>query len=347
MFQTQFLLCSAAKLCIIIALLVEITRLNDVAAKNAGGTEATTKNTKEVVMLTSIRGLTAATIVTGLAFAATPAFADETVSQDTLSQEILAELGLETEAVPATEVVTVVDTAAAQVAVEDIEAKTASYAAGESGFEFSGNVALVSEYRFRGVDLSGGDIAVQGGVDLTHSSGFYVGTWGSSLDEDTVGFGHTELDVYGGYSGELGEGLSFDLGVIAYLYPNAGPGDFDYVEFTGSVGFTFGPAEVTLGGAYAPEQDSLGGTDNVYVYTDLGVGIPGTPLTLTGHLGYTDGFLTFTNDSKAFDWSIGAETTIFGPVSAGIAYVGAEGDIPVGNYDFVDDAVVFTLSASI
>ena len=293
-------------------------------------------------MLTSIRGLTAATIVTGLAFAATPALADETVSQDTL-----AELGLETEAVPAEDIVTVVDTAAAQVAVEEVEAKAASYAAGESGFELSGNVALVSEYRFRGVDLSGGDIAVQGGVDLAHSSGFYVGTWGSSLDEDTVGFGHTELDVYGGFGGDLAEGLSFDLGVIAYLYPNAGPGDFDYIELYGSVGFELGPVEATLGLAYAPDQDSLGGTDNTYVYTDVGVGIPGTGVTVTGHLGYTDGFLTFTNDSKAFDWSIGAETTIFGPVSAGIAYVGAEGDIPAGNYDFVDDAVVFTLSASI
>ena len=104
---------------------------------------------------------------------------------------------------------------------------------------------------------------------------------------------------------------------------------------------------MTLGAAYAPEQDSLGNQDNIYVYTDVGVGIPGTGLSVAGHLGYTDGFLTFTNDSKAFDWSIGLETTVAGPVSLGVAYVGAEGDIPAGNYDFVDDAVVLTLSASI
>ncbi len=297
-------------------------------------------------MLTSIRGLVAATFATSFALAATPAMADETISNDTL-----IELGLGTQAddtaLDAENEITVIDTAAVERAVEETETDKISLAAGESSFEFSGNVALVSEYRFRGVDLSGGDIAVQGGVDISHSSGFYVGTWGSSLDEDTVGFGHTELDVYGGYSGDLTEGVSFDLGVIAYLYPNAGPGDFDYVELYGSVGFTFGPAEVTLGGAYAPDQDSLGSTDNLYVYTDLGVGIPGTGVTVTGHVGYTDGFLTFTNDSKAFDWSIGAETTLFGPVSAGVAYVGAEGDIPAGSYDFVDDAFVFTLSASI
>lgn len=280
-------------------------------------------------MLTSIRGLTAATLATGLAFAATPALADEntTTSEDAL--------------------ITVVDAEQVERAVEETEAKTVSYAAGESGFEFSGNVALASEYRFRGVDLSGGDIAVQGGVDLAHSSGFYVGTWGSSLDEDTVGFGHTELDVYGGFGGDLAEGVSFDLGVIAYLYPNAGPGDFDYIELYGSVGFELGPVETTVGVAYAPDQDSLGSTDNLYLYTDVGVAIPNTPLSVTGHLGYTDGFLTFTNDAKAFDWSIGVETAVAGPVSLGVAYVGAEGDIPAGSYDFVDDAIVLTLSASI
>ncbi|MDZ4306840.1 TorF family putative porin [Allopontixanthobacter sp.] len=216
----------------------------------------------------------------------------------------------------------------------------------DSSITVSANVALASEYRFRGVDLSGGDLAVQGGVDIAHDSGFYVGTWASSLDEDTVGYGSTELDIYGGWSGNVTEGLALDVGVIQYIYPNAGPGEFDYTEFYSSLGFTFGPAEATVGVAYAPEQDSLGGTDNLYFYTDLGVGVPGTPLTVTGHVGYTDGFLTFTDDSKAFDWSIGAEAAIYGPVSLGVAYVGAEGDIPVGAYDFVDDAVVVTLSAS-
>ena len=223
---------------------------------------------------------------------------------------------------------------------DEVEAET------EGPITFSANIALTSEYRFRGVDLSGGDPAVQGGLDLAHESGFYVGTWASTLDDDTVGFGDVELDVYGGWSGDVGEGLALDVGVIGYLYPDAGPGDFDYVEFYSSLGFTFGPAETTVGVAYAPEQDSLGGTDNLYVYSDIGVGIPDTPITVTGHLGYTDGFLTFTNDGDAFDWSIGAEANIYGPFTLSAAYVGAEGDIPPGAYDFVDDAFVVTLSAS-
>jgi len=213
--------------------------------------------------------------------------------------------------------------------------------------EVSANVAITSEYRFRGVDLSGGEIAIQGGFDVAHESGFYVGTWASSLDEQTVGYGSTELDIYGGWGGDLTDGLSADVGVIGYLYPDAGPGDFDYIELYGSLTFGLGPVEATTGVAYAPSQDSLGNTDNLYLYTDLGISIPDTPLSITGHLGYTDGFLTFTNDGKAFDWSIGAEAAIGGtPLSIGAAYVGAEGDIAAGAYDFVDDAFVVTLSAS-
>ncbi len=282
-------------------------------------------------MLTSIRGLTAATLAGAFALS-TPALASEADSKDS-------------------DVVTVLSGEVSQSdydrAMAKIDEDKASRQDGGSGFEFSGNVALVSEYRFRGVDLSGGDIAVQGGVDLAHSSGFYIGTWGSSLDEDTVGYGHTELDVYGGFGGSLSDAVSFDIGVIAYLYPNAGPGDFDYIEFYGSLGFNLGPAEATVGVAYAPDQDSLGSTDNLYLYTDLGVGIPNTPLTVTGHLGYTDGFLTFTDNSKAWDWSIGVEAAVAGPVSVGVAYVGAEGDFLPGDYDFTDDAIVITLSASI
>lgn len=215
------------------------------------------------------------------------------------------------------------------------------------GVEVSANVAIVSDYKFRGVSLSDGEIAIQGGVDLGLPGGFYVGTWASSLDETTVGYGSTEVDVYGGWAGEFGN-VSTDIGVIAYLYPDAGPGDFDYLEAYGSVGVGIGPAEATLGVAYAPEQDSLGGGDNFYVYTDLGVGIPGTPVTVTGHLGYTDGFLTFTPDSTAWDYSIGAEASIAGtPLTLGVAFIGVEGDglIDPGG-TFTDDSVVFSLSAS-
>ena len=287
-------------------------------------------------MLTSVRGVLAASLVSGFALSAAPALANEDAVQgefDLATLEAAADIEIDVSEIAPVR--------------EPVAEKTVSKVGGDNGITLSGNAALVTEYRFRGVDLSGGEIAIQGGVDLAHESGFYAGTWGSSLDEDTVGYGSTEVDVYAGWGGSLAEGVSFDIGGIVYMYPDAGAGDFDYYEFYGSVGFGFGPAEATVGVAYAPDQDSLGDLDNFYIYTDLAAGIPDTPVSVTAHLGYTDGFLTFTDDGKAFDWSIGLDVAVGGPVSIGVAYVGAEGDIPAGAYDFTDDAVVFTLSASI
>lgn len=282
-------------------------------------------------MLTSIRGISAATIAAGFVLSASPALAEEIT--------------------PATPVIITADLTDADLvkASQAIEEEKASALGATSGFDFSANVALVSEYRFRGVDLSGGDPALQGGLDLAHSSGIYLGTWASTIDDDTVGYGDVELDIYGGWSGDVAPGLTFDVGGIFYLYPDAGAGDYDYFELYSSLGFTIGPAGATVGIAYAPSQDSLdfggGEDDNLYLYTDLSVGIPNTPVTLTGHLGYTDGVLTFTDDGKAFDWSLGAEVS-FGPATLGIAYVDAEGDHLPGDYKFTDAAIVATLSAS-
>jgi uncharacterized protein (TIGR02001 family) len=227
----------------------------------------------------------------------------------------------------------------------------------ESDFSISGNASIVSEYRFRGVDLSGGDIAIQGGVDVGHSSGIYIGAWGSSLDEDTVGYGHTELDLYGGWTGEIAEGLTLDVGAIYYAYPNAPAGDFDYFEGKVALGFGIGPVSGKVGVFYAPDQDSLGDTDNLYLFTDWSAGIPGTPISLSAHLGYTDGFLTFTNDGKAWDWSIGASVALHEKVSIGISYIDAEGSPKTLDdngtvtvlddfiYNFTDSAIVATLTA--
>ena len=68
---------------------------------------------------------------------------------------------------------------------------------------------------------------------------------------------------------------------------------------------------------------------------------------MTGHLGYTDGFLTFTDDGDAFDWSVGAEAAIARtPLSVGVSYVDAQGAAAPGGYDFTDDTVVVVLSAT-
>ena len=215
------------------------------------------------------------------------------------------------------------------------------------GVTVSANVSLVTDYRFRGVSLSGGDPAIQGGLDVAHDSGFYAGVWASSIDGGPS-YGEMEFDIYGGWSGQLSEGVSVDVGLLYYLYPSEELGlDTDYWEPYASIGFNLGPAEATVGAAYAWEQDSLGGDDNLYVYTDLSTGLPGTPLTVTGHLWYTDGvlappLLAGDTDDSGLDWSIGASYAA-GPLEVGISYIGVEGPSIDG---FTDDAIVGTVTAS-
>lgn len=218
----------------------------------------------------------------------------------------------------------------------------------ESGaLSVSANVALTTDYRFRGVSLSGGDPAIQGGIDVGHESGFYVGTWASSIDGGPA-YGELELDVYAGWSGDVADGVTVDVGLLYYIYPSEDLGlDTDYFEPYASVGFTLGPAEATVGAAYAFEQDSLGGDDNLYLYTDLGFSVPNTPVSLSAHLGYTDGvlappLLAGTDDDSGLDWSLGASVSS-GIVEIGVAYVGVEGPSIDG---FTDDAIVGTISAS-
>ncbi len=83
----------------------------------------------------------------------------------------------------------------------------------DSGFTTSANVALTTDYRFRGVSLSGGEPAIQGGFDVGHESGFYVGTWASSI-KGGPSYGDLEFDVYAGWGGNLSDAVSVDLSLI-------------------------------------------------------------------------------------------------------------------------------------
>ena len=86
------------------------------------------------------------------------------------------------------------------------------------------NVGLYSQYIFRGLTQTNRKPALQGGVDLTHSSGFYLGAWGSNVNwlEDSTLYssGSLELDIYGGYRYNFGDsGLGIDIGALQYYYP--------------------------------------------------------------------------------------------------------------------------------
>ncbi|WZB60617.1 TorF family putative porin [Achromobacter xylosoxidans] len=69
------------------------------------------------------------------------------------------------------------------------------------GFSLSGNAAIVSDYRFRGYSQTDFRPAAQLGIDLTHSSGFYLGNWNSNVSSFVYTDGNLEMDFYGGWKG--------------------------------------------------------------------------------------------------------------------------------------------------
>jgi uncharacterized protein (TIGR02001 family) len=176
----------------------------------------------------------------------------------------------------------------------------------------TGGVAVVSDYRFRGVSLSDKDFAVQPYLTVKHESGFYVGAWGSNLAENAGD--DVEVDLYAGFSG--GDELTYDIGATYYLYP--GVSSFNYVEFTGKLGSTIGPATVGVQLSYVPSQDNTGNSDNWYYGTNASFAIPNTPISLTGSIGIEDG--AFTAGDEKVDWSLGATAAVKG-FTLGVAYV--------------------------
>ena len=84
---------------------------------------------------------------------------------------------------------------------------------------FTGNAGLFSSYRFRGIDQTFGKPALQGGVDYSHASGFYLGNWNSNVNSG-AGFpdGNLEMDFYGGWKKTWGD-WGLDVGAIYYYYP--------------------------------------------------------------------------------------------------------------------------------
>jgi len=114
------------------------------------------------------------------------------------------------------------------------------------------NVALTTDYLFRGISQNSGSPAIQGGFDYSHASGFYAGVWGSSIswvgDGGLASGAGTELDTYLGFKG--GEDVTYDVGFLRYNYiATYAPGVTkpDTNEIYGAVGYSI----VTLKVSYS------------------------------------------------------------------------------------------------
>jgi len=91
----------------------------------------------------------------------------------------------------------------------------------------TGNMGIFSDYRFRGISQTFAQPALQGGIDYSHASGFYLGNWNSNVSGNVYTDGTIEMDVYGGYKFNAGP-VGMDVGLLQYLYPGAKTGGVKY-----------------------------------------------------------------------------------------------------------------------
>lgn len=173
----------------------------------------------------------------------------------------------------------------------------------------SANMALTTDYVFRGISQSNEEATVQAGIDWSHpETGLYLGVWGSGVDFTDAS---AEFDFYGGVAGEY-DGLSWDLGTIYYMYPGADDSlNYDFWELAAAVGYDFDILQASLSLNYSPEYFGDSG-DSYYLAAYTTVPLPYN-LTLSGHAGHQ-----WIEDNAAFgtddytDWSLGLGTTVEG-----------------------------------
>ncbi len=192
-------------------------------------------------------------------------------------------------------------------------------AAPQPDYSLAFNVGAVTDYRYRGVSQSRLKPALQGGIDFTHKSGLYLGTWASSIKwiKDGGGDASAEVDVYGGYKFAAGP-LAMDVGLLRYLYPRSSLGvnpDTTEAYLAG----TWGPA--TLKYSHATTNLFGFGDSKNSDYLDLSAtfetGFWG--LTFTPHIGHQR--VAGNSDFSYTDWSLGLGKDFGNGFSASLAYL--------------------------
>jgi uncharacterized protein (TIGR02001 family) len=210
--------------------------------------------------------------------------------------------------------------------------------------EFSSNIGFVSDYIFRGISQTDTGVAVQGGFDASHDSGFYAGVWGSNVDFNDGDSASSEIDLYGGYSFPF-KGLNVDLGAIYYAYPNSNS-DLDYDFFEVYAGVAMEEEKFDIGASvnYAPENFGDSGSA---VYTALTADYKVTDnLKVKSDIGYQ-----IIDDADAFGtddylhWGIGLEYHYKG-FDALIKYSQSDLDVTGSCGSTCDPKIIFGISRS-
>jgi len=124
--------------------------------------------------------------------------------------------------------------------------------AAASSYAVTGNVAITSDYVWRGNSQSAGHTAIQGGFDLSKTpiSGLTAGVWASSLSAGN------EVDLYANYGFKVAS-VDVSVGYIHYNYSSTASGFANFSE--ANVAATY--AGVTL-----KASKGVSGAANDYYY---------------------------------------------------------------------------------
>jgi uncharacterized protein (TIGR02001 family) len=208
------------------------------------------------------------------------------------------------------------------------------------------NVALVTNYLYRGISQTGTNPALQGGFDYAHASGFYAGAWGSNIswisDGGTATGASLELDTYLGMKNAFATDYSYDVGYLRYNYPGkyaAGATKADTDELYALVGYKW----FTL--KFSDSISTLFGTANstgsTYIDLSASYAIGDSGYTLGAHAGrqnivgstadasraagadpsYSDYKVSVTKDFSGFLVGLAYSTTTAGTGAGQVNYV--------------------------
>lgn len=218
--------------------------------------------------------------------------------------------------------------------------------AGAAQAEITANIALTSDYVFRGISLADNGPAIQGGFDWS-SPTLYAGVWASNVSDGI------ETDLYAGFTPTTGP-VQWNFGAIGYFYPGADDdaAEFDYVEYVlgASAALT---EQFTLGGGLYLAPDNWGGTGEATYFEITGEFQPMDALSFSGAFGNQtiedpDGVAGGAGEDDYNTWNLGGTYALYG-FTADLRYhdtdIDAGSDIEAYTYGppSYDAAVVFTL----
>lgn len=220
---------------------------------------------------------------------------------------------------------------AAAVAVPGLASAQAT-ATPASPHTVTGNMSIVSDYRFRGISQTFEQPGIQGGIDYSHSSGFYLGTWSSNVSGLSFPDGSIEMDFYGGYKFPAGP-VTLDVGLLQYYYPNvkfAGSEKADTLEAYFGLSWKFLTAKysITTGDYFGANSTSsafcTGTNSKGSGYLDVTASYEIMPkLMLVGHVGNQT--IKDCDPLEYSDWKLGITYDMNGWI-LGAAYIDTDAD---------------------